>query len=119
MTPAPLSGISMALSDPPPLEPPLATDFKSEIAARVLAEKGSAAWANYLKVRDAICVMMDDWERLDPEGGPSAYWREEIEGFLYLFDASPLLVSRPRAASGTCARSHCGDGRGDSGTRTI
>ncbi len=86
----------MALSDPPPLEPPLATDFKSEIAARVQAEKGSAAWANYLKVRDAICVMMDDWERLDPEGGPSAYWREEIEGFLYLFDASPLLVSRLR-----------------------
>jgi hypothetical protein len=39
---------------------------------------------------------MDDWPRLDPSGGPSAYWREEIEGFLYMFDASPLLIGKLR-----------------------
>jgi hypothetical protein len=81
---------------PTELEPPLATDFKSEITTRVAEAGSSAAFANYLKVREAICVMMDDWSRLDPSGGPSAYWREEIEGFLYLFDASPLLVAKLR-----------------------
>ena len=86
----------MPHSRPTQLEPPLATDFKSDIAARVEAEKSSAAYASYLRVRDAVLVMMDDWARLDPEGGPSAYWREEIEGFLYMFDASPLIVGKLR-----------------------
>jgi hypothetical protein len=77
-------------------ELPAATDFGSDIAARLEALEASAAWANYLKVRDSIYVMMDDWPRLDPSGGPSAYWREEIEGFLYMFDASPLMIGKLR-----------------------
>jgi hypothetical protein len=71
-------------------------DFRAQIAARLQAAKASPAWANYQRVRDYICTMMDDWERLDPDGGPSAYWKEEVEGFLYMFDASPLIIEALR-----------------------
>jgi hypothetical protein len=74
----------------------MASKFISDLNARVKRLRKSPEYANYLKVRDYLGVMMDDWVRLDPEGGPSAYWQEEIEGFLYLFDASPQLVEQLR-----------------------
>jgi hypothetical protein len=95
LTAAPASGIS-GRSPPSELEPPLASDFKTEIASRVEAAGGSEAYANYLKVLELVFVMMDDWARLDPKGGPSAYWREEIAGFEYMFDPSPLIVGSLR-----------------------
>lgn len=70
--------------------------FETRIAARVEQARNSPAYANYQRVRRAVNVMMDDWERLDPDGGPSDYWQEEIEGFLYLFDAPPLIVNALR-----------------------
>ena len=75
---------------------PAANGFKAQTVARQEAARNSPAFANYLKVREFIFAMMDDWTRIDPEGGPSAYWQEEIEGFLYLFDASPLLIAKLR-----------------------
>lgn len=71
-------------------------DFTAELETRVAAARAGTAYANYRRVRDLVVRMMDDWIRLDPDGGPSAYWRDEIEGFLYLFDASPLLIERLR-----------------------
>ena len=57
--------------------------------------KAGAAYANYLKAREAVFRMMDAWAR-EQAGGPSAYWREEVEGFIDLFDASPLVVGALR-----------------------
>jgi hypothetical protein len=70
--------------------------FIADLDARAKRLRKSGAYANYQRVREQLGVMMDDWVRLDPDGGPSAYWKEEIEGFLYLFDASPLLVEHLR-----------------------
>ena len=70
--------------------------FGSRIEARVRRLQADPAFASYLRARAAVFRMMDDWARLDPDGGPSAYWREEIEGFDYLFDASPLVIGRLR-----------------------
>ncbi|OJU12469.1 MAG: hypothetical protein BGN86_12645 [Caulobacterales bacterium 68-7] len=70
--------------------------FIADLDARVKRQRKGRAYANYLRVRDYLGAMMDDWVRLDPDGGPSAYWKEEIEGFLYLFDASPMLVEHLR-----------------------
>ena len=70
--------------------------FGPGIAARAHRLAAEPAFANYARVRAAVFRMMDDWARLDPDGGPSAYWREEIDGFDYLFDASPLVVGRLR-----------------------
>jgi len=67
-------------SAPVRTEKHMTLDFRAGIAARVEAAKASPGYANYLRVRDYICTMMDDWERLDPDGGPSAYWREEVSG---------------------------------------
>jgi hypothetical protein len=74
----------------------MASRFLSDLKARARRLSRSPSYANYKRVCDYLGVMMDDWVRLDPDGGPSAYWKEEIEGFLYLFDASPLLVEKMR-----------------------
>ena len=70
--------------------------FGSQIKALVDGFAAEPAWANYLHAREAVLRMMDDWSGLGPEQGPSAYWREEMKGFDYLFDASPLVIGRLR-----------------------
>jgi len=87
----------MGASDPSPTQIPPATGFKAGIEARVREIRAGAAFANYLRAREAVFRMMDDWARLDPGGGPSAYWREEVDGFIDLFDASPLVIGDLRA----------------------
>ncbi len=69
--------------------------FKVEIEAQIMRLRGSPAYQHYLDVRAHVFRMMDGW-RDSPEGGPSAYWQEEIDGFSYLFDASPLIIDRFR-----------------------
>lgn len=69
--------------------------FRKEIEQRVVRLRDSRAFQNYLDVRTHVFRMMDAWEA-SAECGPSSYWREEIEGFSYLFDASPLIVGRLR-----------------------
>jgi len=72
--------------------------YRSEIERRIVRLRGAQAFENYLDVRAHVFAMMDAWDG-SPERGPSAYWREEIEGFAYLFDASPLLIERLREQS--------------------
>lgn len=69
--------------------------FKSELEARIGRLRDDAAYQNYLDARAHVFRMMDAWEASARER-PSAYWREEIDGFAYLFDASPLIVGRLR-----------------------
>ncbi|MFQ5563814.1 MAG: putative sugar O-methyltransferase [Parvularculaceae bacterium] len=68
---------------------------KAKIEARVRELRAGVAYENYLDVRAHVFAMMDAWETSSHDR-PSAYWREEIDGFSYLFDASPLMVGRLR-----------------------
>ena len=47
-------------------------------------------YAYYERARDLVLEMLDEGTKY----GYSDYWREEIAGFDYLFDASPLVVAK-------------------------
>jgi len=51
-------------------------------------------YINYLKVRDNVLAMMALPTKDDSI--PSSYWSEELEGFDYMLDASPLIVRKLR-----------------------
>lgn len=51
-------------------------------------------YQNYKKILPQILAMMEEsWQG---EALPSSYWQEELEGFDYMFDASPLIVAKLR-----------------------
>jgi hypothetical protein len=58
---------------------------------RLEALRGQPAWSHYVEAREHVLVMLD-FEQTDP----SAYWSEELAGFEYLLDASPLIVDKLR-----------------------
>ncbi|HVR76113.1 MAG TPA: putative sugar O-methyltransferase [Planctomycetota bacterium] len=72
-------------------------------ASEALAEKirrlgESGEFRTYERVREKV-LALKDLEAYSPPSGtgaPSDYWREELENFEYLLDASPLVVSRLR-----------------------
>jgi hypothetical protein len=53
----------------------------------------STSYSTYLEVREHVIDMMN--HQLD-NLLTSNYWKEEIEGFDYMFDASPLLINKLR-----------------------
>jgi hypothetical protein len=67
---------------------------RDELARAIEEARSSRVYANYLAVRDGVLDMLD--RRPEKEGGPSRYWREELAGFDYLFDASPLVIAKLR-----------------------
>ena len=77
-------------------EPAPEPGFGSQIQALVNGFAAEPVWANYLQARQAVLRMMDDWAALGHGEGPSDYWRQEMQGFDYLFDASPLIIGRLR-----------------------
>jgi hypothetical protein len=59
-----------------------------------LAEKRDAPlYRRYLEIRDWVLGLTASQA---PEGTPSAYWREELAGFDYMLDASPLILEKLR-----------------------
>lgn len=63
--------------------------------ARVIEEaRSSPAYRNYLAVREGVLDILD--RHLGKDDEPSGYWREELAGFDYLFDASPLVIAKLR-----------------------
>ncbi len=52
------------------------------------------AYQNYLQVRGHVLAMLDQ-----QPNQASDYWEEELAGFDYLFDASPLIVNKLREHS--------------------
>ncbi len=72
------------------------SEFQDRVTRQTKKLRHSQCFESYLRARGNIVRMMDDWQNSDPEGGPSAYWKEEIDGFLYMFDASPLIVGKLR-----------------------
>jgi putative sugar O-methyltransferase len=83
-----------AVDREPPISPvevpsePLGTAIRSSTR-----RAGDAPiYAYYKRARDLVLQMLDDGSKY----GYSDYWREEIAGFDYLFDASPLVVAKLR-----------------------
>jgi hypothetical protein len=67
----------------------------SELQSKIDALSTGPAYRNYLAVRERVLDMLDRGAArgTDP---PSGYWREELAGFEYMLDASPLLVDKLR-----------------------
>jgi len=54
--------------------------------------RNSRVFRHYEHVRDLVLTMMDDAAGY----ASSTYWQQEVEGFDYLFDASPLVIAKLR-----------------------
>jgi hypothetical protein len=65
-----------------------------DIRDRIDAARDEAGYRNYLEVRERVLAMLK--ESAGSEADPSRYWSEELEGFDYLFDASPLIIRKLR-----------------------
>jgi putative sugar O-methyltransferase len=68
--------------------------LSTRIEALIRQESGGAAHRNYTQVRPLVLKMMFEMEQ--ETQAPSDYWREELDGFDYLLDATPLVVSKLR-----------------------
>lgn len=66
---------------------------KTEFIDALEKAKTGFAYKNYLEVREAVWKMVAN---CPPEARPSEYWQEEIAGFDYMFDASPLITEKLR-----------------------
>jgi hypothetical protein len=64
----------------------------TELAARIEALAAAPPYQAYLRARDAVLEM----RALTAGERPSDYWREELSGFEYMLDASPLLIDKLR-----------------------
>jgi hypothetical protein len=58
------------------------------------AARQSTAYQNYLSVRGQVLAMLEEAAQLGDLS--SNYWQEELAGFSYMLDASPLIVARLR-----------------------
>jgi len=56
--------------------------------------RGGEAFRNYLHVRDRVLDMLE--EAPNEKNQPSEYWKEELVGFDYPLDASPLVIQKLR-----------------------
>ncbi len=59
--------------------------------------KNTDAYRNYLSARESVLRMLEEAE--SNSGGVSEYWTEELAGFNYILDASPLIVDNLREHS--------------------
>jgi len=55
-----------------------------------------SAYQRYLEVRRRVLTLQDAAYGGDGTSRPSAYWREELSGFEYMLDASPLIIDNLR-----------------------
>lgn len=70
---------------------------RHNIGAIIESAREEVCYKNYLMVRDCVLSML-----CEDHGGtdlPSHYWEEELVGFDYLMDASPLIVRKLREHS--------------------
>ena len=69
----------------------------ASLQQRIDALRATRGYASYLRARDEVLRMLAHGR--DGSAAPSEYWREELAGFDYLLDASPLIVERLREHS--------------------
>jgi len=66
---------------------------QAEFKNLVEKAKKSVEYKNYLEIKNIVFKMLDN----EPGGAsPSKYWREELGGFEYILDASPLIIKNLR-----------------------
>ena len=75
-----------------------ASSTAAALDARIAGLRASPAFQNYLYVRERVLEMRTRVEAAQ-DYKPSAYWKEELENFEYMLDASPLIVDKLRAHS--------------------
>jgi putative sugar O-methyltransferase len=75
-----------------------ASSTATALDARIAGLRASPAFQNYLYVRERVLEMRTQVDAA-PDYKPSAYWKEELENFEYMLDASPLIIDRLRAHS--------------------
>ncbi|OAB60853.1 hypothetical protein AY599_21585 [Leptolyngbya valderiana BDU 20041] len=73
---------------PSPVEDPVAV-FEAALAER----RARPLYLRYREIRDWVLRLASAEA---PEDTPSAYWREELGGFDYILDASPLILEKLR-----------------------
>lgn len=75
-----------------PVEAVLSEPFGAAIRSSTRRASEQPIYTYYERIRDLVLQMLDEGSKY----GYSDYWREEIAGFDYLFDASPLVVAKLR-----------------------
>ena len=75
-----------------------ASSTAAALDARIAGLRASSGFQNYLYVRERVLEMRTRVEAAQ-DYKPSAYWKEELENFEYMLDASPLIVDKLRAHS--------------------
>jgi hypothetical protein len=67
------------------------------VLEQIEALRHERPYQNYLQVCEAVLAMRAlPPERASPLAKPSQYWTEELSRFLYMFDASPLIIEQLR-----------------------
>lgn len=78
----------------------MAPSFSGELWDRTARLAQSQDFENYRAARDWVLRLKDGGQSANgPTGGaatPSRYWQEEVAGFDYMFDATPLIVAKLR-----------------------
>lgn len=87
------------------------SDPAEVLAASIENLRGDASYQNYLRVRNAMLRSLSELDSLNAAANaePSSYWREELGGFDYMLDASPLIIEK--------LREHCHHITGDASYR--
>jgi putative sugar O-methyltransferase len=68
--------------------------MRDSLLSAVETARHSEAYRNYLHVRKRVIEMLDMTQKQTDR--PSDYWEEELFGFDYMLDASPLIVRKLR-----------------------
>lgn len=68
---------------------------EEQLRRRVSELAQGRAYRSYVDVRSRVLALQDAAGDAT-DGAPSAYWREELSGFDYMFDASPLIIEKLR-----------------------
>jgi len=68
---------------------------EEELRQRIETLSGAAPYRSYVAVRRRVLALQDA-ARAAADASPSAYWREELSGFDYMLDASPLIIEKLR-----------------------
>ena len=71
--------------------------YSKDLNLKIEKAKESYPYRIYLDTRETILAMLDEFQ--DNKIIVSKYWREELAGFEYLFDSSPLIIQKLREHS--------------------
>ncbi len=69
---------------------------KNQLEKTIEKARNGLAYRNYLLVRDQVLAML---EHMPGSEKASEYWQQELDGFDYMFDASPLIIEKLRHQS--------------------